>query len=200
MGSGAFVVACLASAIGSLILMFPLAALAVRGHRKLKLGWGKGFALFGITILVVAILNFAFFSAKPALLNSSEMSLLSSVQMFLVPLAVSLAVLYVLWRPKAPDHFIQAEPASLLGSNGSLLHCNNSPISTLRVGLIQALGRTKRCNMFGTIGAFLFHRFVRFLARGVGFLCGLAGLLCSCVAPALCESNAWRLRRRDCSY
>ena len=82
--------------------MFPLAALAVKGHRKAKLGWGKGFALLGITIVVVSILNFVFFRLEPSLLRGADMSLLSSAQMFLVPLAVSVAVLYLLWRPKAP--------------------------------------------------------------------------------------------------
>jgi len=100
MGAGAFVVACMAAAIGSLILMFPLAALAVKGPRKAKLGWGKGFALFGISIAIVSAINFVTFRLKPSLLNSNDMSLLGIAQMFLVPLAVSVAVIYLMWRPK----------------------------------------------------------------------------------------------------
>jgi hypothetical protein len=102
MGSGAFLIACVANAIGSLILMFPIAALAVKGYRKAKLGWGKGFAILGITIVVVSLINFIFFRLEPSLLSSSEMSLTSITQMFIAPLAASIAALYLLWRPKAP--------------------------------------------------------------------------------------------------
>ena len=102
MGIGAFVIGCIANAIGSLILMFPLAALAVKGHRKAKLGWGRGFVLLGVAVLLVSLTNFILFKIEPSLMRASELTLAGALQMFLVPLTVSLAVLYAFWRPHAP--------------------------------------------------------------------------------------------------
>lgn len=100
MGAGAFLIACIASSIGSLILMFPLAALVIRSFRKVRLGWGKGLGLLGIAIAVVSVINFVWFRADSSLLYSSEMTLASGVRMFLIPLLVSFAVVGILWRPR----------------------------------------------------------------------------------------------------
>ena len=71
----------------------------------------------------------------------------------LVVLPAQAIALHRRWLQLRPNNsFIQAEPASLLGSIVSLVHCSNSPISTLRVGLIQALGRTERVQRFGGFG------------------------------------------------
>ena len=56
---------------------------------------------------------------------------------------------------------------------------------TLRVGLIQALGRTKRCKGLSASALLLFGRFGWFLLRGVGYFIAIGQFLCSCVAPAL---------------
>ena len=66
-----------------------------------------------------------------------------------------------------------------------LFHCINSPTGRLRVGLIQALARTKRCTGLSGSTLLLLGRFGWFLLRGVGCFIAIGQFLCSCVAPAL---------------
>ena len=69
----------------------------------------------------------------------------------------------------------------------SSLHFIDSPIRTLRVGLTQALGRTKRCKGMAASSWLWHHRFGGLLVRGVGYFISARGVACSGVRPALRE-------------
>lgn len=102
MGSGALVIFFVAQAVGTAILAFPIAALVVKSRRSSRLGWGRGFALFGICVLLLA----AFFAARAAggdLRPASDISLSTLAMDYLVPLGVCLGVLWVGWKRGAPD-------------------------------------------------------------------------------------------------
>ena len=57
-----------------------------------------------------------------------------------------------------------------------LFHRNNSPTGRLRVGLIQALGRTKRCKGLAASALLWLGRFGRFLVRCVCSVIALRGV------------------------
>jgi drug/metabolite transporter (DMT)-like permease len=90
------------SAIGPTLLMFGLSALAIQNHRKAKLGWWRTLALFVVAVLVGTAMNPVLYFFNPSLLTSTEFSTLDILQIFVIPLLVSVATILLLWKPKTP--------------------------------------------------------------------------------------------------
>ena len=90
------------SAIGPTLLMFGLSALAIQNHRKAKLGWGRALAFFIVAVLVGTAVNAVLYFSSPSLLTSSDFSAFDILQIFVLPLVVSVATLLLLWKPKTP--------------------------------------------------------------------------------------------------
>lgn len=101
MNTGYVLGSALGEAIGPTLLMFGLSALALQHERKTKMGWARALSLFIVAVLLCAVANVVMFFSVPALLTDTGVTAWGLVQIFVLPLLVSMMTIQLFW-PRQP--------------------------------------------------------------------------------------------------
>jgi hypothetical protein len=97
MNTGYVLGAALGEAIVPTLLMFSLSALGLQHERKARMGWARVLSLFVVAVLLCALANAIMFFSVPTLLTDSGVTAWGLVQIFVMPLLISVLTIQLLW-------------------------------------------------------------------------------------------------------